>query len=300
MSKRLRLRQLEALDSVAETGSMTRAAEVLGVSQPAVSRLLSDLAVEVGFQLFDRQGGRLIPTQEARFLLPDIHRVLEMLDHISEVSRHLNDRKAGHLRIACLPGFATSHLPGIVARFLTDRPGVTATIEPDRPERILEWIVGEQYDCGITDSFDGHPAVDSETILIRSVCILPTGHPLLARSRITPDDLAEERLIHTRRDSAFFRELNEQFLNAGVEMNSVVETRQFTAACELVLRGVGLSIISEMDATAYGARGLEFRPFAPAVPHRLALVRPVHKHPSMITLEFMDKFRDSLRPFEVC
>lgn len=279
---------------------MTRAAELLGISQPAVSRLLSDLSAEVGFQLFDRQGGRLTPTQEARFLLPDIHRVLEMLDHIGEVSRHLNDRKAGHLRIACLPGFATSHLPGIMARFLADRPGVTATIEPDRPERILEWIVGEQYDCGITDSFDGHPAVDSKTILIRSVCILPTGHPLLAKPRITPENLAEERLIHTRRDSAFFRELNEQFLAAGVEMNSIVEARQFTAACELVLRGVGLSIISELDAAGYGARGLEFRPFAPAVPHRLALVRPIHKHPSMITLEFMDEFRDSLRPFEAC
>ena len=300
MSTRLRLRQLEALDCVAETGSMTRAAELLGISQPAVSRLLSDLSAEVGFQLFDRQGGRLIPTQEARFLLPDIHRVLEMLDHIGEVSRHLNDRKAGHLRIACLPGFATSHLPGIMARFLADRPGVTATIEPDRPERILEWIVGEQYDCGITDNFDGHPAVDSETILIRSVCILPAGHPLLANVQITPDDLAKERLIHTRRDSAFFRELNEQFLSAGVEMNSIVEARQFTAACELVLRGVCLSIISELDATGYRARGLEFRPFAPAVPHRLALVRPVHKHPSMITLEFMDEFRDSLRPFEDC
>ncbi|WP_294611563.1 LysR substrate-binding domain-containing protein [uncultured Roseovarius sp.] len=298
MPTRLRLRQLEALECVAETGSMTRAADVLGISQPAVSRLLSDLATEVGFQLFDRRGGRLIPTQEARFLLPDIHRLLEMLDHIGEVSRHLTDRKAGHLRIACLPGFATSHLPEILARFLSDRPGVTATIEPDRPERILEWIVGEQYDVAITDNFDAHPAVTSETILVRSVCIMPEDHPLLAREVITPADLADERLIHTRRDSAFYRELTEAFLSQGIEMNSIVETRQFTAACELVLRRVGLSVISELDAAGYAGRGLAFRPFAPAVAHRLALVRPLHKHPSMITLEFMEIFRDSLRPFE--
>ncbi|WP_300550940.1 LysR substrate-binding domain-containing protein [Roseovarius sp.] len=298
MPTRLRLRQLEALECVAETGSMTRAADVLGISQPAVSRLLSDLATEVGFQLFDRRGGRLIPTQEARFLLPDIHRLLEMLDHIGEVSRHLTDRKAGHLRIACLPGFATSHLPEILARFLSDRPGVTATIEPDRPERILEWIVGEQYDVAITDNFDAHPAVTSETILVRSVCIMPEDHPLLAREVITPADLADERLIHTRRDSAFYRELTEAFLSQGIEMNSIVETRQFTAACELVLRRVGLSVISELDAAGYAGRGLAFRPFAPAVAHRLALVRPLHKHPSMITLEFMEIFRDSLRPVE--
>lgn len=299
MSERLRLRQLEALDCVAETGSMTRAADVLGISQPAVSRLLADLAAQVGFQLFDRRGGRLVPTQEARFLLPDIHRVLETLDRIGEVSRHLNDRKAGHLRIACLPGFATSHLPAVLAQFLADRPGVTATLEPDRPERILEWIVGEQFDCGITDGFDGHPAVDSETIAVRSVCILPSAHPLLERQRIGPPDLAGERLIHTRRDSSFFRDLQEAFLGAGVDMNSTVETRQFTAACELVLRGVGISIVSELDAAGYRARGLEFRPFDPAVPHRLAILRPIHSHPSMITLEFMEAFRESLRPFEM-
>lgn len=298
MPTRLRLRQLEALDCVAETGSMTRAAEGLGISQPAVSRLLSDLAAEVGFQLFDRRDGRLVPTQEARFLLPDIHRLLEMLDHIGEVSRHLNDRKAGHLRIACLPGFATSHLPEVLAHFLSDRPGVTATIEPDRPERILEWIVGEQYDFAITDNFDAHPAVTSETINIRSVCIMPEDHPLAARDVITPADLAGEKIIHTRRDSGFYRELNEAFLSNGVEMASIVEARQFTAACELVLRRVGLSVISELDAAGYAGRGLVFRAFAPAVPHRLALVRPVNKHPSMITLEFMEIFRDSLRPFE--
>ncbi|MBE0452543.1 MAG: LysR family transcriptional regulator [Roseovarius sp.] len=298
MSSRLRLRQLEALDRVAATGSMTRAAEELGISQPAVSRLLSDLSGQVGFALLDRRDGRLVPTQEARFLLPDIHRVLETLDRIGEASRHLNDRKAGHLRLACLPGFANSHLPGVLARFLADRPGVTATVEPDRPERILEWIVGEQFDCGITDGFEGHPAVLSEVVPIRTVCILPPCHPLERKATITPADLTKERMIHTRRDSAFFRALNEAFLSEGVTMTTLIEIRQFTAACELVLRGAGVSVISALDAAGYEARGLIHRPFVPEVVHRLALVRPVHGAPSLLTLEFMDAFRDSLRPFE--
>ena len=298
MQNRLQLRQLEALHSVAELGSMTRAAQELGISQPAVSRLIADLSAEMGFALFDRREGRFVPTQEARFLLPDIRRMLEMMGQLRDVSRNITTRKAGHLRIACLPGFATSHLPGVVADFLAQRPGVTVTIEPDRPERILEWIIGEQYDCGITDGFEGHPAVESETVLVRSVCIFPEGHPLGTRRTITPADLAEERLIHTRRDSSFFRALNDAFLAEAVAMKPVVEARQFTAACELVLRRVGVAIISELDAAGYAQRGLAYRPFAPALPHRLSLVRPIHKHPSMITLEFMELFRDSLRVFE--
>jgi len=298
MHSRLQLRQLEALNAVAELGSMTRAAQALGISQPAVSRLLSDLSDEIGFQLLDRRGGRLVPTQEARFLMPDIRRMLEMMTHLREVSRNLTDRKAGHLNIACLPGFATSHLPDVIARFLALHPGVTLTIEPDRPERILEWIVGEQYDCGITADFEGHPAVESETVMIRSVCILPDGHPLLEKTTLTPADLRDEMLIHTRRDSNFFRDMKEVFLAAGVELKPVIETRQFTAACELVARHVGVSIVSELDAAGFRNRGISYRPFTPDILHKLSLVRPVHKHPSMITLEFMELFRESLRPFE--
>jgi DNA-binding transcriptional LysR family regulator len=299
MQSRLQLRQLEALNSVAETGSMTRAARALGISQPAVSRLLADLSAQMGFQLLDRRSGRLVPTQEARFLLPDIRRMLEMMAHMREVSHNLTDRKAGHLRLACLPGFATSHLPDVIAQFLARHPGVTVTIEPDRPERILEWIIGEQYDCGITADFEAHPAVESEDVNIRSVCILPDGHPLLAKTTLTPADLSDQPLIHTRRDSHFFRDLKEVFTTAGVEMKPIIETRQFTAACALVARGVGVSVISELDAAGFGGRGIAYRPFAPAVLHKLSLVRPVHKYPSMITLEFMEMFRESLKAFEM-
>ena len=73
---RLRLRQLEALHKVAEVGTITRAADELGVSQPAVSRLIADLSEQLGFKIFHRRNNLLVPTQEARFLLPDIDRLL--------------------------------------------------------------------------------------------------------------------------------------------------------------------------------------------------------------------------------
>ncbi len=288
-----RLRQLEALKSVADHGTMTRAAHSLEISQPAVSRLLSDLSEELGFALLDRKDGRLVPTQEARYILPDIGRVLEMMKHIADTSHNLNARTAGHLRVACLPGFATSHMPAVVAAFLKARPDVTITLEPDRPERILEWIIGEQYDCGIADGFGGHPAIESTTLKIRTVCIFPLGHRFSNLKQIEPKHLDNERLIHTRRDSTFYQTLSEVFRNSLVNPKLIVETRQFTGACELVALGVGVSVVSELDARSYEGR-LEYRPFAPSVPHQLSLVRPIHKMPSMITLDFMEIFRDSL------
>ena len=298
MSQILRVRQMEALMAVTTNGSVTAAANDLGVSQPAVSRLLSDLEKSLGFQLFDRREGRLVPTQEVRYLLPSVERVLELMRQISDVSQDITKRKAGHIRVACLPGFATSHLPDVVSRFLENRPGVTLTIEPDRPERILEWMIGEQYDFGITDSFNGHPAVESTNIDVRTVCVFPTGHDLENLSEVTPANLEESKVIHTRRDSDFFGRLSKAFQNANVELNSHIEVRQFTAACELAVRGVGISVVSELDAVQYTSRGLSYRPFKPVLPHTLSLVRPILKQPSLVTLEFIEQFRESLDPYK--
>ncbi|PYG25032.1 LysR family transcriptional regulator [Pelagimonas varians] len=284
--------------AVIQHSSVTRASKELGVSQPAVSRLLADLRQNLGFPLFDRRNGQLVPTQEVRFLQADIQRVLDLMGQIGEVSQSITERKTGHIRIACLPGFATSHLPKVVAQFLKDRPGVSITIEPDRPERILEWMIDEQFDFGITDGFRGHPAVISTDIDVRTVCIFPDGHHLETRSEISPRDLIGDRIIHTRRDSEFFKSLSDAFLDADAPLKTLVETRQFTAACELVSLGLGVAIVSELDALKFVGKGIQARPFKPVLTHRLSLLRPMSKQLSAITLEFISAFTSSLEPFQ--
>ncbi len=299
MQTQLSPRQLEALLAVIEHGTMTRASQALDISQPAVSRLIADLTESLGFALLERRDGRLVPTQEARFLMPDIKRSLDLLERISDAGRNITRRKAGELRVACLPGFAISHLPGFIAGFLTHRPGVTLTLEPDRPERILEWMVGAQFDVGITDAdgFEGHPALESTRIDIRTVCIFPETSALAKLSVIRPRDLAGQKLIHARRESAYFRQLQAAFAQDGQSIQTYIEARQFTTACEFVRHGVGVAVISELDAAQYIGRGVAFRPFVPAIPHRLSLVRPIHKPPSLIALEFIEEFFASLQHF---
>ncbi|MFT7594925.1 MAG: DNA-binding transcriptional LysR family regulator [Paracoccaceae bacterium] len=295
---KIRLRQLEAFRAVAQFGSVTRAAEHLEISQPAASRLISSFADSVGFTLFDRRDGKLVPTQESRYLLAEVGRVLDSIGHLEELAGDLTARRAGHLRIACLPGFATTHLPRMLSGFLKSRPQVTVTLEPDRPERILEWIIGEQYDCGITDDFPGHPAVEIRSLLVRTACILPKGHALTAKSEIWPEDLAQEKMIHGPRRSGFYHELDDLFTARGVKMPTWVQTRQFASACLLVAEGAGVSVVSELDAQEYAHHGLVLRPFLPSFPHRMAIVRPVSTPLSMVSLEFIEAFVESLSAFQ--
>lgn len=294
---KFKLRQLEAFRAVAQTGSVTRAASELGISQPAASRLLADFSKTVEFPLFTREGGSLIPTAEARYMLAEIGRVFEGLQHLEDLRHNLKDRTAGHLRIACLPGFATSHLPEVLTDFLKERPGVTVTIEPDRPERILEWIIGQQYDCAITDGFAGHPATESFDVPIRTVCILPADHPLATRKEISPFELREEKLIHPRRDSPFFRRLSKAFTDCDVVMKSWIEVRQFTTACTIVSKGQGAAVVSALDAHQFRDRGVAVVPFVPHFSHRLSLLRPVTGSRSPLVLDFLEAFRESLDPF---
>ena len=141
--------------------------------------------------------------------------------------------------------------------------------------------------------------MDRHDVHIRTVCVFPDGDDLAQHARISPVHLADRNIIHTRRDSEFFQELSRAFMNAQVELNSHIEVRQFTAACELVCHRVGVAVVSALDAEQYRDRGLDFRPFTPNLPHALSLVRPVLKRPSLLTLEFMEQFRESLTPYEV-
>ena len=102
----LRIRQLEALSAVISTGSISgAAASSLGISQPAMSRLISDLSKNFDFSLFTKRDGQLKPTQEVLLLYPDIERVLELMKNIQYTSSEINERTAGHLKLACLPWF---------------------------------------------------------------------------------------------------------------------------------------------------------------------------------------------------
>jgi DNA-binding transcriptional LysR family regulator len=295
----LRLRQLQAFEAVAQKGSVTRAAASLGISQPAVSRLLSSFSDKIAFELFIRKKGQLLPTPEAKLLLGEVSRVLEGLKNIEELHHDLTERTAGHLRIACLPGFATSHLPNVMVDFLKTRPNVTVTIEPDRPERILDWIIGQQYDCGLTNGFASHPAIESRNFQIRTVCIFPKGHWLSEKSEIWPKDLVHEKFIHTRRDDAFFNSLNQAFIGEGVKLPSWIETRQFSGACAFVAKGDGVSVVSELDARQFSNQAVEMRPFLPQVPQQLSVLRPIATAPSIITLEFIEAFSESLKLFTI-
>jgi len=293
----IRLRQLEAFRAVMITGGVTPAAGMLNVSQPAVSRLITNLEQTLGFSLFQRRKGRLHPTQEAEFLSGEVERVIANLDHISQISHDILHQKTGHLRIACLPGFATSFLPEVVADFLAGRPDVTISIQTRSSARVREWIAAQQFDVGIADEFDGHSAIEHEPLTIKSVCVLSAGHRLADYKVITPNDLKGEPMITNDHEHSFHQSVLKVFDEAGVAMERRVEVRQFATACLLAQKGVGAAIVSSIDAAEYEGQGLVAIPFEPVVPFHLDLLYPLYHPRPHLLREFVGRFKQGLAPF---
>ncbi|WP_267879425.1 LysR substrate-binding domain-containing protein [Sneathiella glossodoripedis] len=267
------------------------------MSQPAVSRLIASLESAMGMALFERRQGRLYPTYEARFLLEEVERAVSNLEHISRLSEDIRNQKAGHLRIACLSGFATSLMPTVIADFLKDRTDVTMSIQTRSAVRVREWIAAQQYDIGVADEFEGHSAIQHESVDIRTFCVMSPQHPLASLRVIRPEDLHNMPMIVQDRENRFHHRLKSAFDRSGASLNAKVEVRQFATACLLALQGVGAAVVSSIDAAEYTGRGLIARPFEPEMLFRLDILYPKFHPRSLLLQDFIQHFKARLKPF---
>jgi len=120
----MRLRQIEGFRAVMMTGSVSEAARLLHVSQPVVSRVLQHAEAGLGFALFERKRGRLLPTPEAQALFSQVQRAWDEIARIDALSANLRHGASGLLRVAATPSLATSVLPAALAAMRAAQPGV--------------------------------------------------------------------------------------------------------------------------------------------------------------------------------
>ena len=288
MATRLNHRQLEAFRAVMLTGMVTRAAEMLYITQPAVTRLIADLEHAAGFALFERRKKRLVPTPEAHQLYAEVEKSFVSVDRIGQIAEGIRDFRKGSLQVASMPALALDCLPAVIGRFLTRRPDVTVSLQIRSSERVLEWLATQQYDIGFvaTDATDA--ALDRETVLAtRLVCVMPAGHRLTDRAVITPADLKGVPFVSLGPEQGIRLRIDSVFAEADVPLRRVVEAQLSAAACSLVLQGVGLSLVDPVAAAGYLDRGIEVRPFEPAIPFVFSVVHPRHRPRSRVAVEFL-------------
>ena len=283
------LKSLECFRAIIATGSATAAARHLGLTQPAVSRLLAVLEAAVGFELFHRRKGRLIPTEEALALHREVDIALQSVDRVSRLARNLRDEDFGALSIVSPPSFAEGILSRVIAGFIADHPNLRVTLDSQSVEIARDMVALRAVDCGFVKLPADYPGLACKPLLrAGTVCALPAGHPLQERRQIGVEDLDGEPLILLGHGRASRGQIDDAFEAAGVRMNVRIETHTVSAACAFARSGLGIAIVNEMLAVLYAGSGIELRRLEPDFVHEYAFMTSADAPMTRVTRRFLE------------
>ena len=285
---KITFRQVDAFRSVVSAGTVTDAASLLGVSQPAVSRLISDLEQEVGFDLFRREGRTLVPTEEGRMLLQEIRQAVAGMEHIKDAATAIASFGHTALQLVTTPSFANGLAPDLIAGFAQKRPQMMMRMEIEANDDTVEWLVSQSHDFGLSSSIPNNPALEHVTLEQGHVsCVLPRGHPLSDRPVLQPADLRDECFVSYVSGSRFRHAIDAEFLKAEVARVLRFETRTTGAICQLVSRGLGVSVVAATKAQL-AESGCVVIPFDAPLDFQAVLIWPRHRQLTVPAVEFLE------------
>ncbi|MGV0875879.1 LysR substrate-binding domain-containing protein [Martelella sp. FLE1502] len=270
---KLKPRQIEAFRSVMMAGGITAAADVMNITQPAVSRLVRDLEEAVQMRLFERAGVRLVPTAEAAQLYREVERLYLGLDQIGRAAEDIRVHKNTVLRLASVTSLVRPYLHQAVIETLGDRPDIPLVIDVENSRQIWDMVEHNRYDLGLV--FGSPRMSDKGAKLLyssRAVAAMRPDHPLSARDVVTPADLIDQRVLLPGRNSPMRRALDRAFASAEQQPVSVVETSMLNC-CHFAAAGMGVAIVDRITVNAAGA-GTISRPFEADVEISYFAIRP--------------------------
>lgn len=262
----MKIDALRAFQTVVEHGSLAAAARMLNLSEPALSRQIGALERELRLDLFDRSGRQLRPTETGRAFLQEIQPVLAGLDRITDFAAEVRAGARRRLRLVSMPRLSTAITAPVVARFKAAHPEVDLGVDI-QPRRFLEtWITGQRFDLGLSSLPARHRDIDTRLLFeLPAVAVLPPGHRLAGADAVTVEDLAADPLVTLGPGTLLRQQTEAIFGHANAILRPAVEVSQALLACQLVMRGAGVSICDPMLPSAWPDQLVRV-PIAPRYP----------------------------------
>ena len=187
------LRQIEVFKAVIETGTVSRAAETLNMSQPAASKLLSNLEADIGMELFERRRGLLVPTERGIRFYEEVDRIFSGLDQIGQAVEALRSEERGRLTVGVLPALSGTFISTVIREFARQKPGVFLSLHARSSQFLVDWMRSGKVDICLVAGRVEDAHIAAEPILRQAmVCLVPLHHPLAARPALRIGDVAAE------------------------------------------------------------------------------------------------------------
>ncbi len=284
----MNLRQIEVFQAVMRAGSITAGADLLNLSQPAVSRQIERLEKVSNLKLFKRVGRGLQPTPEGMAFYEEVKRAFVGLENLRHIADTISNFNTGHLRITSLPALGFGFLPRVITRFSSLFPQVDVSLQVRSAGAVRAVTATQEFDLGFLPGLGDYtePHVH-HFATVDAVCILPTDHPLSNLTEIRPEDLQGISFVGLVKDDITRRQVDQLFRAADIPLRQHVETQFAATICNFVIGGAGVSIVSPFAAADFAGRGLIMRPFRPAVKVDYQMVMPSMRPQSAVTRKFL-------------
>jgi DNA-binding transcriptional LysR family regulator len=239
------LNQIAAFVETARRQSVSRAAEVLFISQPALTARLKGLEADLGAQLFVRTPRGMRLTDAGNAFLPYAVRALETLTDGRMQVNALERGGAGRLAIGAAPAVSTYVLPPLLKRFSQGYPRVSISVRTGHSEEILDLVLREQVTLGLVRALQHPDIVSTPLYEDRLILVAEPEHHFAAGGRIRMKELADEQLVQFDRTSSYHDLTSALFVTAGVSPAGTMELDNIDAAKKMVEQGFGVALLPQ-------------------------------------------------------
>ncbi|MCW8207235.1 LysR family transcriptional regulator [Verminephrobacter aporrectodeae subsp. tuberculatae] len=292
----MNLRQIEAFYSVMRTGTVIGAAQLMNVTQPAISRAVALLEVRIGYKLFERRGRGLVATPEAEAFYREVEPIYGSLERIAQFSQDIRHQRAGALRIATLPALSQGLIPRSIARFLSSRPEVSVFVQSLPSRQIADMVATRQFDVAVVELPLSRPCISIEPLEPEPiVAVIPAKHRLASKRRISLKDLDGERMILLSQHSYVRYQIEDAFSKLSVSANVMLETPTSPVACALVAAGAGITLVSHWVAAPFAGPDVVVRPIVEQLVSRTAVIFPSPGNRLALAETFVADLREEIR-----
>ena len=292
----MRLRHIEVVNAIRVTGTLKAAAALLSLTQPAITQILQSAERQLGYPLFDRVRGKLIPTREAQLLFPEILRLDEQLQAVQRLAQNLRGGTGdSSIRVLAAPALAQTVVADAALAFQAKHPGVKLSIRADYSATAVASIALMEADVGILYHSVSHPAIrEIELAASRLVCV---GHPSMLPDApsIELNALEGREIVGPDPADPLGRLLAERLEELSVTVDVTITAQSYHSLVALAARSKLITIVDEVAALSARAQGLRVVPLSPVIAIPVVASVAINGERSALVEQFVETCRETLR-----
>lgn len=292
----MRLRHIEIFHAIYTTGSITNASKLLNVSQPSVSKVLAHAEIQLGFKLFDRVKGRLIPTQEAGMLFDEVDKIYQQMRSIKNTAINIKKSEFGNINLGITPALGFDLIPSAIANFHKKYPKVSFNLQAVHNEAVLQSLFERKCDLAILFSppqIAGIKAI--ELCQSELVVVYPKSKFPEQPKQLTLSQLQDHEFIDISNSGPLGDTIWHQLAEEHIQLKSPIKVETYFIAARLVAKGLGVCIIDKYTALGNLNDDIAIASFEPALTFSLKAIYLENQGLAKVADDFLSQVKAEVK-----